>query len=259
MAWRRSANAALSGFVAYLSRNDLPIAQQIADTRAEGKHFNPEPIMTSGILEMVRTGRSLGELPARVTEAVLASWWEFPEFNSHKFGDEPEKQLEHVVFSTDEAIEKFLITVMEPRIRAKQTHVPGLHRLSRDARFRRIAGKLALGWLRAYPSSPSSTQWELLETAIQHARSDEVTALIRERLTTTSEMEAEVRRMWMSAAFLVDFDANREGVSAFCDEDRNNLWSLRNLIRPDRSEQWKPISTRQLEFVISKFATSLAA
>jgi len=195
--------AALSGFVAFLSRNDLPTAKQIADLHSEGKSYNAEPIMTCGILEIARTHRPLNRIPRSVIEAVLASWWEFSDFNSIRYGDEAKKQLEGIIFSSDEAIERFLTSVMESRIRAKQSHVPGLYQLPRDERFRRVAGRLALRWLRAYPDALSSTQWELLETAIQHARSDDVIALIRERVPDLAKVEIEFRRMWMSAAFLL--------------------------------------------------------
>jgi hypothetical protein len=52
-------SAALSGFVCALSRNDMPSAQQIAETHAEGKEWNLESVLVSGIAELVRSGRSL--------------------------------------------------------------------------------------------------------------------------------------------------------------------------------------------------------
>jgi hypothetical protein len=53
------AEAALQGFVNFLSRADLPSAKQISDTHAEGKTFNVEPVLICGAAELARTGRPL--------------------------------------------------------------------------------------------------------------------------------------------------------------------------------------------------------
>jgi hypothetical protein len=246
-------SAALAGFVAFLCRNDLPTAQQIAESHAEGKHWNAEPIISCGVLELVRTNRSLTELPKAVAEAALASWWEFNDFNSERYGKETQTQLENVVFSSDEATEKFLITVVEPRIRAKNTHVPGLHRLSREDRFRGVAGKLAINWLRTYADAPTATQWELLETAIEQGSARDFLTLVKDRLQNAAMPDPDVRRMWMAAAFFVDLEGNRKAVEAFCDESRDNLWPLRSIVQPERSRQWKSISLEQCELIVLKF------
>jgi hypothetical protein len=247
-------NAALAGFVAFLGRIDLPTAQRIAETHAEGKNWNAEPIISCGVLELVRTNRSLTELPKAVAEAALASWWESNDFNSERYGKETQTQLENVVFSSNKATEEFLVTIVEPRIRAKNTHVPGLYRLCREDRFRGVAGKLAINWLRTYPDAPSTTQWELLETAIEQGNPNEFLTLIKDRLQYAARLEPDVRRMWMAAAFLVDFDGHRKALETFCDESRDNLWSLRSVVQPERSRHWRPISLEQYELIVQKFS-----
>lgn len=247
---------ALAGFSAALTRDDLPTAEEIAKSHADNKVWNFEFVILCGIAELVRTGQSLIDLPPAVIEAALASWWHIPVFNSEKLGDEIKKQLESAVFRSDESTSRFLTSVIEPHIRAERDHVPGLYQLPRDDRFKRVAGPLALSWLRLYPSTPSMTQFDLLETSIGLATIDELTELVRERLIEIEGMDAELRRIWVSAAFLIDFEESGGLVSKLCKNDPKQIWSLRRLINPRRLEglSQRECSLRQLEFLVRRFA-----
>jgi hypothetical protein len=248
--------AALQGFVCALSRNDMPSARQIAETHAEGKEWNVEAVLVSGIAELVRSGKTLNLISRPILEAGLAAWWEFPDFNSRRLGEQIQERLEELVFSSEQATENFLCSFVEPRIRVSHQHVPGLYRLAHDARFRLVAGKLVLKWLRAYPNANPPIQLELLQIAIDHARSSEVQALVRERLSSLQNAEIAIQRTWMSAAFLLDFVNCREALTKFFSSDKNLIWSLREMVRPDRQEHeaLRPMSILQLEFIIQSFA-----
>jgi hypothetical protein len=250
------AGAALEGFVRALSRNDMPSAQQIAETHAEGKEWNVEAILVSGIAELVRSGRNLNSISRPILASGLAAWWEFPGFNSGHLGEHIQERLEDVVFCSEQETEAFLRTVIEPRIRAGHQHVPTLYRLAREARFRSLAGKLALKWLRAYPDANSAVLLELFQIGVEHAQPRDMQALVRERLTDLQNAEAAVQRMWMSAAVLFDFDRSSEALTKFFCQNRDYLWSLREMVRPERHERRaiKQISIGQLEFIIVTFA-----
>lgn len=250
------ATAALEGFVRALSRNDMPSAQQIAETHAEGKEWNAEAVLVSGIAELVRSGKGLDAISRPNLVSGLAAWWEFSDFNSNRLGEEIQERLEDMVFCSDKETEAFLCSVVEPRIRAGHQHVPSLYRLAREARFNSVAGRLGLQWLRAYPNANSSVQLELLQIAIEHAQLSDVQALLRERGLDLRNSEIAVQQTWMSAAFLLDFDNCKEALTEFFGNNRNYLWSLREMVRPERHERraLKPISIRQLEFIILTFA-----
>jgi hypothetical protein len=249
-------SAALAGFVAYLSRDDIPSARQIAETHADGKIWNIEPILVSGIVELVRSGKPLNDVDTKTAAAALAAWWEFSDYNSNRLGDETEHRLEDLVFSSEQSIEDFLSSVIEPRVGAGQQHVPGLYRIARESRFSLAVSKLALKWLTNYPDANASVQLELLQMAIEHSPSREVQNLVREKLSKVQKAEVEIQRIWMAAAFLVDFSNSEEVLAKFFNSDRDYLWSLREMVRPDRYERRviKPISVQQLEFVVRTFA-----
>ncbi len=248
------AEAALSGFVAALHRTDLPTAKKIGETHAEGKAFNAEPVLVCGIAELVRTGEPLTGVPREILESALAAWWEYPDFNTQKLGDDLGKPLEAAVLTSDSEIAGFLTDVMEPRIRAGHEHVSGLYQLSRDERFRNVAGRLALTWLKAYPEAKTPVQHELIDSALRFAPRDEFCTLARERAVSAAPEQAALRSLWMGALFAVDFDRSEAVIRAFCQEDAAHLWALRSSIRSERSERWLPLSVRQLEFIVEMFA-----
>lgn len=121
----------------------------------------------AGAAEMVRQGRSLSELTPGVLGAILAVWWDMPGFDSSELGKEIERQLEEAVLTSDEAKKRFVISSMEPGIRAGDEHVPGLYRLLRDEAFREIAKSVTGDWLIRYPKAPLAIQSQLLEGAMQ--------------------------------------------------------------------------------------------
>jgi hypothetical protein len=182
----------------------------------------------------------------------LAAWWEYP--IPHDLEEGLGGQLEAEVFTSDGEIAEFLTTVMEPRIRAGHEHVPKLYELSRDERYRAVAGRLAVAWLKAYPVATPRVQKELLDTAIRLAPRDQVQDIVHERVGALGPEEVALRPLWMAALFFIDFQNNELALEAFCDEDPAHLWALRGVIRSENGERWLPLSIRQLEFIVESFA-----
>ena len=123
-----------------------------------------------------------------------------------------------------------------------------------DERYRRVAGRLALTWLRGYPDASPSVQKELLDTAIRFAPRDQVQAVVQERVDALKPDQVALRPVWMAALFCTDFENSEAELTVFCDEDPAHLWALRGVIRSDNGERWLPRSVRQLEFIVEQFA-----
>ncbi len=130
------AQAALQGFVAALQREDLPDLAKICSIRTESKVWTAEPVMLAGVSELVRSGKNLENLSQSIACcAVLGIWWDMPEFNSTKLGDEIEKSLEQCVFRDNKSAEKFVTTIIEPQLAASKQYVTGLYRFVREPIF----------------------------------------------------------------------------------------------------------------------------
>lgn len=244
----------LKGFVRVLFRDDLPTAKQISETHAEGKTLDVEPVLICGTAELVRTGQSLSAVSRSVLMAVLAAWWEYSDLYEQTLGDDLGKRLEGEVFTSDEEITEFLTIMIEPRIKAGREHIPGLYQLGHDERYRRVAGRLAFAWLKAYPNARLAVQNELLDISMQFAPRDQLKALIHERIASLKPDQSELRPLWMAALFLTDFETSEIELRAFCNKDPAHIWAIRALVRVGRQERWRPLSIRQLEFIVEQFA-----
>ena len=165
--------AALTGFVAALARADIPTAKEITELHIEGKYWKVEQVIICGIAELIRLGEPLVGISETIAGAALAAWWEFSDFSSKRLGEEVQSQLEDRVLSSDESTRAFLVSVVEPYIRAGRQHAPGLYRIAREHRFSPVIGKLSLEWLDKYPATDVSTQTTLIRIVIERgARND---------------------------------------------------------------------------------------
>lgn len=223
------AEAACRGFVATLMRDDLPDLEKVCSIRIEGKHWTIEPIMLAGIAELVRADRSLAEIPAGVVRAVLGIWWDMPEFNSTKLGDDIEAALEQAVFVDEQGMETFVTTVIEPQI--SKEHVTGLYRFAREPRFLSFSPRLALRWLRNFPNAVFNSQLELIQLLIWRGDRTELIKLIEDRVGDLDSLDEQSKRLWVAAAFCFVPSALPLSVS------REIIWPIKSIILPDRTER----------------------
>jgi hypothetical protein len=249
------AATAVRGFVASLSRNDLPTVEKIIEARTEGKRWNTEDVMMCGVAELVRAGQPLKAVSEEVAKAVLAIWWDMPEFNSTRLGEDMQNQLEARVLHNDEVTETFLAAVLESPIKAGKESISGLYRLPRDPRFKRIAVSLAFRWLQTYPEAKESVQRELMKICLHEGPVQTLPDLIRHRLSDPSKLGPIANRMWVAAAFLLELPDLQDVISKLADSDKSLLWSIMDLMRPDTFESRTfPFTTRHREFIVQKFA-----
>ncbi|MBB2750130.1 UNVERIFIED_ORG: hypothetical protein GGI57_000803 [Rhizobium aethiopicum] len=229
------ANAAILGFVAILHRENLPDLEKIWSIRGDGKQWTIEPAMLAGISEIIRTGRSLTEIPDRVVDAVLGIWWDMPEFHSSKLGADIERALENFVFRELARAEKFVTTVIESQFISGKPHISGLYRFLRDQRFLQFSSRLAVKWLRAYPQASYNSQLELLQFLLHRDNQVELTALVRERMSGLHLLNAECQQLWTGLAFCIASDAI-PAANGGNRPSKELIWPIKTLLLPDRSD-----------------------
>ncbi|KSV75155.1 hypothetical protein N183_22730 [Sinorhizobium sp. Sb3] len=225
------ASAATRGFVAALQREDLPDLERICSVRTENRHWRAESVMLAGVVEIVRSREALEEVPHGVITAVLAIWWDMPEFNSNKLGEDIETTLQSMVFSNEQRAETFISAIVETQLAAGKSPISGVYRFVRENRFLNFSPRLALKWLTKYPGAPHDTQAELLRFAIRAADRLELLTLLNDRVSGLDGLDRVTQLLWAAAAFCIGPPAVYQQVAATASEEL--LWSVKDIVLPD--------------------------
>jgi hypothetical protein len=204
---------------------------------------------------MLQSSQSLADLPIGVARSALAAChWDL------HYGDDTsviQQQLEEIVFSDKDIKESFVRDTIEPYLNAGEKHVSGLDRLARNAQFSDIAGPLAVEWIVKYTNLSNDSLRELLIAAIRYGSQDRVKELIREYISKDKWKDEEQRSIWISAAFLLDFDKNLELLTSYAIEKKEHLWPLRAMSNPEWEvhEGWPKLCAGQHHFLTTKFGS----
>ena len=251
---------ALAGFVAVLQRNDLPSAAAIADIHCRQGRFCAEEPMICGIAEMLRQGQPLDAIDRATLAAVYLAWKRAPESGTDRALD-MEAALEEALFRNERDIETHFRTSIEPQLAARREWVEELDRLNHDARWSRLAGRLAAEWLAAHRNLPLAIQAKLLACALDNCP-DQIANHLNDAERMDGAHDRDTMLLWLSAAFVVDFESHRDKLHAVAADDIGLLWFVRERIgEEDRigeglQERFKRFSVDQLVFVVEAFGVN---
>ena len=243
---------ALAGFVNVLDRDELPTAAQIAEIRAENRFYVAEAPMICGITEILRQGRPISALDHGTLAAVYMAWQRTPESGT---GGETDigAALEDVLFSDARNIEIHFRTSIEPQLTCRVEHVYDLDRLTDEARWAPLAGRLCVEWLRRFPELPHSVATELISCAVRNAprgMHDELLADWR----MDEARDRDTMLLWLSAAFVVEFDRRRGDLEEAAAAHGELLWQIRGRLEEERQLVMSHLTIPQLAFIVEAFA-----
>jgi len=241
----------LTGFMASFDRNDRPSAKDIVETHLNDRTYFAELNLVCGVAERLRRGLGVDDLTVEAREAAFMAWRRTTE--SQISGGTDLKPLEDAVLCDDAAIERFFRTSIEPQLERKAGHVYDLYFLGNDPRWRLLAGRLAVEWLRRFPSLPASVEAELLGHATHHAEMTELQALARESRSRL-DRDYETMLAWLALDFLVDFDATFDNLVEAAAEDGDFLWFIRNRVSGERDDTERRLSVAQRQFMVERFS-----
>ena len=162
--------------------------------------------------------------------------------------------LEGLLFSSEEEIESHFRDCIEPQLECDRRHIIELRRLGDASRFGKLAGRLAVGWLRSYPALNGSAQAELMECAVWHDHRERLRELVIDCLAR-SHPEKKTRLLWWSVAYWVDFEQYRVELHALAADDRDFLWFVKERTGPESGEYLRRLSPAQLAFIVEAFGT----
>ncbi len=247
------ADRAMSGFVAVLGRDDLPSASGIAEAHCENEYWFAETPMIAGIAELLRSGHPLAGTDRAVLAAAYMAWQrsfepDAPDLSS--VGPE----LEAALFRSDTEWEIHFRTSIEPQLDCNRNHPVELHRLTHEARFSALAGRLSVDWLRRYPTLNLHVQTELLACTLRNAPRDQVRELIFDIRGRTHADQA-TRLLWLSADYVTDFENRRPALASAAAEHPEFIWLVRDRIAPESGQRFDRFSLDQLVYVVEAFGS----
>ena len=242
---------ALMGFIAVLDRSDLPSAADIARIHGEDEHWKAEGPMICGIAEMLRQGRPIDAIDRPKLAAIYMAWHRALELNAAGQIDIG-YALETVLFTNEADWEDHFRASIEPQLAHDMSHINELHRLATDPRFARLAGRLAVDWLRDYPALSAPTQTQLLTCALENVTHEMFRAL-RADIGANPLWDHEKRLLWLSADYVIDFDDRREELDKAAADNPDFLWFIRDRVGTGGGERFADFSLNHLVFVVEGF------
>ena len=248
------ADQALAGFVAVLQRNDLPGAAAISDIHCRDGRFCAEEPMICGIAEMLRQGRPPDAIERTTLAAVYMAWQRAPESGSEGPLDIG-PALELALFRDELDMEVHFRTSIEPQLAARKVHIDELYRLTHDVRWSQLAGRLAAEWLATHPDLPLPVQTALLSCALDNAPDQILKHLnVAERVEEAHDRDRML--LWLSVAFVVDFENCRDDLQVVAADDSGLLWFIRDRMGEEFHERFLRLSNDQLAFIVEAFGVS---
>ena len=245
---------ALAGFVAVLQRNDLPSAAAIADIHCRDGRYCAEEPMICGIAEMLRQGRPLDAIDRTTLAAVYMAWQRAPESGTEGPLDIG-PALEVALFRDELDMEVHFRTSIEPQLAARKDHVDELYRLTHDVRWSRLAGRLAAEWLATHPDLSLPVQTALLSCALDNTP-DQIPKHLNVAERIEGSHDRDTMLLWLSAAFVADFENHRDKLHAVAADESGLLWFIRDRMGEEFQERFSRFSNDQLVFIVEAFGVS---
>ena len=202
---------ALTGFGAVLGRNDLPTAENIANSRTEQRYYFAEAPMICGIAEMLRQGIPIVTVDRAALAAIYMAWQRAPESGI----DSPidiGPAVEEVLFRDERDAEAHFRTSIEPQLSCRVEHLYELYGLTHDARWAPLSGRLAAEWLHRFRELPLPVATELVSCAVKSAPQEMLNDLLA-GWTIDAVPDRDTMLLWLSAAFVVEFDRRRNDLA----------------------------------------------
>ena len=204
--------------------------------------------MICGIAEVLRQGRPLDAIDRTTLAAVYMAWQRAPESGTEGPLD-IDPALEVALFRDELDVEIHFRTSIEPQLAAKKDHVDELYRLTHDVRWSRLAGRLAAEWLATHPDLPLPVQTALLSCALDNTPDQIPKHLnVAERIEETRDRDTML--LWLSVAFVVDFENCCDDLRAVAAGDSGLLWFIRDRMGEELHERYSRFSNDQLVFIV---------
>jgi hypothetical protein len=237
--------AAFAGFEAALKASDLPTARQVSEHCAERRDWYDERVVIAALVERVRHGRDLEDVPQATLEFGLAAWWRYADLHTKTVKANIGPILEGMVICEPGRREGFVRDMLTPQLAADVRPLSFHHEITHLPVLEPVCVKLGLEWLAAYPDVHVDTQIELVVMTLDGEESD-LEPIVISRLE--GPLSPELERFWLSCAYMLELPAFRDRVTDAAANDADFLFAARRIYR-FRARRG-PLSAAQLGFAV---------
>tara|TARA_R110000787_G_scaffold249092_1_gene354685 strand:- start:621 stop:4706 length:4086 start_codon:yes stop_codon:yes gene_type:complete len=251
-------DAALEGFEHSISRDDLPTAEEIAESSVESKRWSLCPPLLAGLNEKLAAGKDFAEIDVGIRQAAWSA------INVELLNNERDlaalaQALQASLRAETGAWEEALRIWFETHFRVRKEQPTGLYGFIRNDPDPELVGRLCTDWLRQFPDLDAATEKELVQGSIRTAgarRSDSFKFLTEQadiRLSSANELNDAKRLLWRSIAFVTAFD-RRELWEASAN-DRDFIWEVRRRIgySNEIEDEDMTLDAAQAAWIVSSF------
>lgn len=249
---------ALEGLQAVLNRNDLPTPLEIVTLPSQNEYLSWWFSILAGLSERWRKQDDLTAYPEQALKAALALNLLLPSF--YRIEGNSQTQIEPdwqgALFQhKPELVQAVYLEIIETLLKTKKDYVHGIRDLCQHPLLTNNRAAIVLRLLTDYPSAPLQELEILLLTAITLPEIKEKLLLLTQAvLKPRARVRLKQKMLWLSTAFLIDFDRFKNAV-IYCAAKRESfIWILISIIKHARSNDDKnqpyKLSAAQFDFVI---------
>ena len=247
----------ITGFKIAVERDDIPNVRDCANLRvSDGDAYYLGRISFALSMLMLEAGEHLILLPKKAQLCALSASWSEGS-TREELSKKIRTELEKILFQEHDIKRSFVKDMIESRLEVGKEIPWGFWRSGQDEIFSDILPDLALEWLTNFENVDDNIALDLLDIAIRFVDDKSKFAdIIEAKIQNNDWLNEDRRRAWHVVAFFLDFDRFYSAVYKFANEDKQNLWPFRYLIKSDEYGKFSalPFNAKQIAFLLKTFA-----
>jgi hypothetical protein len=201
-----NAHTAIAGFIAALSRTDLPSLAQVAALSAEHQHYNWWRVLTAGLIELWQANQSLPELSDELVKAALAFDLTNPAFvhTGATVDVIVPGWKTAMMHDRPELVRDAYVAIARIKLTKDDQMVAGLRELMVEDAFKPFRAETVLELLRDFPDAQPQHLDELFDGVFATPAAHSGFLVLADRVLTGATLVGQRQHdMWLAAAYLL--------------------------------------------------------
>ena len=259
MVGRENLASVIAGFKAVVKRDDIPSIRDCINLQGkDNKVYYIERISLALCMLMLEKGESLTSLPKKMQFCALMASLEHGGLGE-KLLKELRSKLSAILFKDPKTKRNLVKDMIEPSLEAGKENPLTFYYLKQEEILSDILPTLALEWLTKFENIDERWRIDLFVCIISSKGTeskDELKKVIDNSLKNGLWTNEKQRSIWHVVAFALDFDYFHSAVCKFANEDKQHLWSFRDIIaRTEYDVVFSlPLNVDQIAFLLRTFA-----